>query len=88
MRSSKINNSPIRRDALTGALHPKDKLIRIDISKDGTTTIDKDQKMNGRGIYVSAESKDLLTTNPARLISQLRKHNGSLEIIEELKEVL
>ena len=88
MRNSKTNNEPIRRDALTGEKHVKSDLLRINISSDGQTTIDKEQTMEGRGIYVHAKSKDKLHSNPNRLISLLKKYDGDINILEKLKEVL
>ena len=45
-----------RKDIVTKEILKRKDLIRISISSDGTTNIDKDFNMGGRGIYISKSS--------------------------------
>ena len=47
-----MRNSIKRRDIVTNEIFDKDELIRISISKDGVTRIDKDKNLGGRGLYI------------------------------------
>lgn len=84
MRNS-INN---RRDIVTKKSFPRNELIRISISKEGLTKIDKEYKLGGRGIYVLPESiKEGL--NNKIIFKNIKRFKGNFEEIKEdlLKEV-
>lgn len=77
-----------RKDIVTKKIINRNELIRISISSDGVTSIDKDFKKGGRGIYISRTSieegisKNILKKN-------IKRFGGDINsiIIELKKEV-
>ncbi len=83
----KIKKTSIRTDILTREKYPKEELLRIDINKNGDTTIDYNFIKNGRGIYFHRNSLEkLLKKNILKNI--LKKYNGSFELIKDELEKL
>lgn len=76
-----------RKDVVTNKRYERDELIRISILKDGTTTIDTEYKLGGRGIYIHKDSipkgieKGIIRNN-------IKRFKGDYEtILKQLEEV-
>lgn len=76
----------IRRDLFTGEYHPKSELIRINIKKDGSTTIDVDQKELGRGIYIHPNSVKNIEQQKGKLIGNIKRFKGDISVIDRIEE--
>lgn len=76
-----------RMDVVTRKKFDSRELIRISILKNGETLIDKNFNLEGRGIYIHKLSieKGLKTKILER---NLKKFNGSFELIKEELEVI
>ena len=69
----KVKKIPLRTCVITREKLPKQELIRIVRTPEGTVIIDPSGKANGRGAYIK---KDIETINKARLNKQLENHLG------------
>lgn len=69
----KVKKIPLRTCIITREKLPKQELIRIVRTPEGTVIIDPSGKANGRGAYIK---KDIETINKARLNKQLENHLG------------
>ncbi len=74
-----------RRDVVTRKSYDRDLLIRIAIQKNGTTEIDREYNLKGRGIYILPSSIQIgLEKNI--LLRNIKRFNGNIEqIIDEIK---
>ncbi len=76
-----------RTDLLTRKKFPREKLIRICITKNGETLIDYKNNIQGRGIYFKRESLDnLLRKNILK--ANIKRFNGKIEDIENELNIL
>ncbi len=76
-----------RKDIATNVRYERDELIRISITKDGTTQIDKEYNLGGRGIYIHPNSIDK-AIEKGMLKSNIKRFKGDYDfIIKQLKEV-
>ncbi len=84
MRSLEIN----RKDIVTGKIYDRNNLIRICIDKSGTTSIDRNLNIKGRGIYIHPNS--ILVGMKKRILEKkIKKFGGSFEQIKDnLMEVI
>ncbi len=74
-----------RKDIVTHQRYERDELIRISMQKDGTTNIDKDYNLGGRGIYIHPSSIDKAIEKKI-LKSQIKRFKGNYELIIEQLE--
>ncbi len=72
-----------RKDVVTNKRYERNELIRIAISKDGVTTIDKDYSIGGRGIYIHPDSiQKGIDNNIIR--NNIKRFKGDYETIIKL----
>lgn len=71
-----------RTDIVTKKLFSRDELIRISIQKDGTTSIDKEYKDGGRGIYIHPDSIEKALKHKI-LENHINRFKGNIEQIKE-----
>ncbi len=75
-----------RKDIVTNKRYERNELIRISISKDGVTEIDKDYSKGGRGIYIHPENINKAIENNI-LKNNIKRFKGDYnKIVELLKE--
>ncbi|MBP5835909.1 YlxR family protein [Candidatus Phytoplasma meliae] len=65
-------------------LHNPRDMIRINASKDGQVTIDYQQKLKGRGAYLSFQSQYVLVAQKRKLLDQKLKTSVPQEIYQIL----
>lgn len=77
-----------RKDVVTNKRYKRSELIRVAILKDGSTLIDKDYSLGGRGIYIHKTSIELINTNNY-LKGNINRFKGDYDKVVELliKEV-
>jgi predicted RNA-binding protein YlxR (DUF448 family) len=81
----KTTKNNIRRDLVTYKEYNREELIRIVVTKDGTTKIDP--TLEGRGIYVHKNSIDK-GINKGSIEKAIKRFGGSSkEILEQLKTI-
>ncbi|MEE8214952.1 MAG: RNA-binding protein, partial [Alphaproteobacteria bacterium] len=78
--------SPLRKCIATGALRPKDEMLRFVVGPDGSLVPDLDGCLPGRGLWLSAE-RDMVNTACAKgLFSRAARHG--VEVSADLAEQL
>lgn len=84
----KVRKIPMRTCIVTREKLPKQDLIRVVRTPEGTVLVDKSGKANGRGAYLK---KDLAVFEKAKMSKVLNRHleiNVEDAIFEELKSLL
>ncbi len=78
--------SPLRKCIATGALRPKDEMLRFVVGPDGSLVPDLDGCLPGRGLWLSAQ-RDMVNTACAKgLFSRAARHG--VEVSADLAEQL
>ncbi len=78
-----LNN---RKDIVTNKTFNRNELIRISILKDGTTSIDKEYNLGGRGIYIHPSSIEV-AIDKGILKKNINRFKGNYEsILIQIKE--
>ncbi len=76
-----------RKDIVTQERYERDELIRISITKEGVTKIDKEYNLGGRGIYIHPSSIDK-AIEKGILKSQIKRFKGDYDsVLEQIREV-
>lgn len=76
-----------RKDIVTQERYERDELIRISITKEGVTKIDKEYNLGGRGIYIHPSSIDR-AIEKGILKSQIKRFKGDYDsVLEQIREV-
>ncbi len=79
----KVND---RKDIVTNKRFKREELIRVSILKDGTTSIDENYSMGGRGIYIHPTSIDN-GINRGVIKKQIKRFKGDPEaVLQQLIE--
>ena len=84
----KIRKIPMRMCAVTRERFPKQELLRIIITKEGTVEVDPSGKKNGHGAYIK---KDLVVLEKAKKTKALERALETKindEIYEEIEKVI
>ena len=78
--------SPLRKCIATGALRPKDEMLRFVVGPDGRLVPDLDGRLPGRGLWLSAE-RDMVNTACAKGLFAKAARRG-VKVPAGLEEVL
>lgn len=77
---------PQRMCAVCRERREKDELLRIAKSKNGKIDIDRDGKMQGRGMYICKNGECLINASKRRVIERAFSCNTCLDVYEAIKE--
>ncbi|SEB02664.1 hypothetical protein SAMN05421743_11346 [Thalassobacillus cyri] len=78
---------PLRKCVVTKEMKPKQQLIRVVRNKEGEVFVDPTGKKNGRGAYVSKDTKVIETAHDQDVLSRQLNTKVDDSIYEELKEI-
>ncbi|MFG6115078.1 RNase P modulator RnpM [Halobacillus sp. MO56] len=78
---------PLRKCVVTKEMKPKQQLIRVVRNKEGEVFVDPTGKKNGRGAYVSKDTKVIETAQDQDVLSRQLNTKVDVSIYEELKEI-
>ncbi|WP_028782819.1 RNase P modulator RnpM [Thalassobacillus devorans] len=78
---------PLRKCIVTKEMKPKQQLIRVVRNKEGEVFVDPTGKKNGRGAYVSKDTKVIETAQDQDVLSRQLNTKVDDSIYEELKEI-
>ncbi len=67
----KTNNVVLRRNIVDHISYPKDKLIRIVLTKDKQVILDKNQSILGRGAYIYPSIESVTLAKNKRLLNKI-----------------
>lgn len=88
LRLSKKKKVPLRKCIVTKSMKPKDELIRIVRNRDGEVFVDPSGKKNGRGAYMSKDSKLIDEAKESHALEKQFSMKIDPAIYEELSELV
>lgn len=78
----------MRTCALTREKYPKNDLIRIVRTPEGTVVIDTTGKINGRGVYLKKETSVILHAQQKKVLNHHLKTNVTDDVFTELLKLI
>lgn len=79
---------PLRKCIATNEMLPKEELLRIVKSKDGTISIDLTNKKDGRGAYIKKDINVLPILKKKKILNRVFETQIDETLYEEIEKVL
>ncbi len=84
----KVRKIPMRMCVVTREKFPKNELIRVVKTPEGTVIIDESGKANGRGAYLKKEKEVFLKAKKSKILNKQLEIEVPSEIFDELDNLL
>ncbi len=84
----KIRKIPMRTCVVTREKLPKNELIRIVRTPEGTVIIDKTGKANGRGAYLKKEKEVFLKAKKNKILNRMLEVEVPDKVFDDLNDLL
>ena len=84
----KIRKIPMRTCVVTREKLPKNELIRIVRTPEGTVIIDKTGKANGRGAYLKKEKEEFLKNKLNKILNRMLEVEVPDKVFDDLNDLL
>lgn len=78
----------LRRCIANNAMFPKNKLLRIVLTKDGQIIVDKNNKINGHGAYVLKDLPSVEKLIKTKALNRIFKKDIPSIVYEEIREAI
>lgn len=79
---------PMRSCVVTKEKLPKQELVRIVRTQDGTVAVDLTGKMNGRGAYLKKDKEVFLKAKKNKILNRVLEVEVEDRIFDELEQIL
>jgi len=83
-----VRKIPMRKCTGCGGMFPKKELIRVILTPEGATELDKTGRKNGRGAYICNSKECLQKAFKSKGLENSLKHSISAEVKERLLKEL
>ncbi len=84
----KIRKIPMRMCVVTRERFPKNELIRVVKTPEGSIIVDETGKANGRGAYLKKDKEVFLKAQKSKILDRQLETNVPSEIFEQLNDLL